>query len=48
MSRIRIFGARIVSFIIIIASNRNNRRGSSLILFCDLLGIWRGSRILPK
>jgi hypothetical protein len=38
MSRIRVFGTGIAGLIIIIAYNRNNRRGSSLALFYDLLG----------
>jgi hypothetical protein len=38
MSRIRAFDTSIAGFIIIIAYNRNNRRGGSLVLFCDLFG----------
>jgi hypothetical protein len=36
MFRIRVFGTSIAGFIIIIAHNRNSRRGSSLVLFYDL------------
>jgi hypothetical protein len=37
MSRIRVFGTDIAGLIIIIIYNRNNKRGDSLVLFCDLL-----------
>jgi hypothetical protein len=37
MSRIRAFGTSMAGFIIIIARNRSSRRGSSLVLFYDLL-----------
>jgi hypothetical protein len=39
MSRIRVFGTGIAGLIIIIVHNRNNRKGSSLMLFYNLLGI---------
>jgi surface polysaccharide O-acyltransferase-like enzyme len=37
-SRIRAFGTSIAGLIIIIAYNRNSRRGGSLVSFCDLFG----------
>jgi hypothetical protein len=37
MSRIRVFGTSMAGFTIIIAYNRNSRKGGSL-LFYDLLG----------
>jgi hypothetical protein len=36
--RIRVFGTSITGLIIIIAYNRNSRRGGSLVSFYDLLG----------
>jgi hypothetical protein len=39
MSRTRVFGTSIAGLITIIIYNRNNRRGSSLVLFYDLLRI---------
>jgi hypothetical protein len=39
MSKIKVFGTSIAGLIIIVVYNRNNRKGSSLVLFCDLLGI---------
>jgi surface polysaccharide O-acyltransferase-like enzyme len=38
ISRIRAFGTSIAGLTIIVARNRNSRRGGSL-LFCNLLGI---------
>jgi hypothetical protein len=38
MSRIRAFGTNIAGLTTIIIYNRNSRRGSSLVLFYDLLG----------
>jgi hypothetical protein len=37
MSRIRVFGTDITSFITIIAYDKNNKRNNSLVLFYDLL-----------
>jgi hypothetical protein len=39
MSMIRVFGTSITGLIIIITHNINNKRGSSLVLFYDLLKI---------
>jgi hypothetical protein len=38
MSRIRAFGTNVAGLIIIVVYNRSNRKGGSLVLFCDLFG----------
>jgi hypothetical protein len=38
MSRIRAFGTSIAGLITIITRNKNNKKGSSLVLFYNLLG----------